>query len=158
MSKHYRSTSIVSFLFLSLGLCRRRCQTVPSCHAVSIVPLEETGAVECRTSEEPDQLGEWRDRPLLLKTPGAIHFLETGTPEPRWGSDQEVLHPTHQRLALYVIIPSVADEENWTQPEADGLFYFFSDEKFCPTSYQRATAKTSLKYSILKKKLDEFKG
>lgn len=75
---------------------------MPSCRSVSIVPLEETGAVECRTSEEPDQLGEWRDRPLLLKTPGAIHFLETGTPEPRWGSDQALLlTATHQRLTLY---------------------------------------------------------
>lgn len=55
-------------------------------------------------------------------------------------------------------VGSVADEENWTEPEADGLMYLFSDGPECPFSQARATGKTFLKYSILKRKLDELNG
>ncbi|XP_047493414.1 uncharacterized protein LOC125041996 [Penaeus chinensis] len=73
----------------------------------------------------PQDLGNWRDRPVLLKTPGATHFLQT-------------------------------DEEIWTEPEPDGLMYLLSLEPSCPTGYGKASAKTFLKYTILKKKLDEL--
>ncbi|XP_042892472.1 uncharacterized protein LOC122266707 [Penaeus japonicus] len=109
--------------------CRRRCQAMPSCRAVSIVPLEGTVAVECRLTERPGQMDDWNGRPQLIKTPGAIHFLGT-------------------------------DEENWTNPEADGLFYSFSEEKDkpgCPQKHHKAIATTSLRYTILKNKLDELK-
>ncbi|KAG7177489.1 uncharacterized protein LOC121864113 [Homarus americanus] len=58
--------------------CRRKCQVVPRCSSVTVLPLEG-GMVECRVSNKPGPLSDTSDRPKLYRTPGAFHFLSAAT-------------------------------------------------------------------------------
>ncbi|XP_069991807.1 uncharacterized protein [Penaeus vannamei] len=109
--------------------CRKRCQVDPTCQAVSAVPSVAGGGVECRTSTTPLQLGDWSQRPDLLKTPGAIHILETDITA--W-EEPEIDGMFYQYRDAF-------------------------DYSYCRTGYERATAKSSVQFDIFKRKFDELR-
>ncbi|XP_037786528.1 uncharacterized protein LOC119582387 [Penaeus monodon] len=103
--------------------CRRRCEVIPSCHSVSIVP-RGAGRVECRTSSRPGTLSQWSDRPALLQTSGATHILQTASSE--WDE------PEVDGMFYYVKRHS-------------------SNSPLCDSGHEFATAKSPTQYEIFKK-------
>nr|XP_027227716.1 uncharacterized protein LOC113819720 [Penaeus vannamei] len=106
--------------------CRRRCEVIPSCHSVSIVP-RGGGDVECRTSSRPGNVNQWTERPNLLQTSGATHILET--------DDGEWEEPEIDGMFYHVK-------------------FFASKDPQCHNSYEPATAKSLTQYEIFKKYYD----
>ncbi|XP_047493677.1 uncharacterized protein LOC125042218 [Penaeus chinensis] len=108
--------------------CRRRCEVTPSCHSVSIVP-RAAGGVECRTSSRPGDLNLASERPDLLLTSGATHFLQT---DPGNWDEPEV-----DGMFYYVRA-------------------FPSNSPRCDFGYEFATAKSLTQYEIFKKFYDVY--
>ncbi|XP_047493510.1 uncharacterized protein LOC125042088 [Penaeus chinensis] len=117
-------------------LCRRRCQLLPNCSSVSILPPAGGGAagVECRISSKPADLSEVSARPRLSKYRGALHFLATV-------------------------------EQEWKPPEADGLIYTLDPRpstwaatvNICKAG-EGAVATTWLQFNILGKYLETLEA